>query len=244
MLRHLLLCLFVGSSFPALAFAQDEGSADSLETEARAVFEAGSTAFADARYEDALGYFRRAFELSNRPELLFNIGVAADRLRRDAEALEAFERFLAEVPDHPRRRDAEARVTVLRPLVERGESGETTESDPTATSETTATTATAGTSSGPDVLSIVGASTLGALGLAGVVAAIVGMAGGQCLEMAGSTCVEERGPNWVGVGVYGGLGLASIAGAIIWLVVASSGGAPADAPVALTPNGLAFTWSL
>lgn len=56
--------------------------------------------------------------------LLYNIGVAADRLRRDAVALEAFEQFLESVPDHPRRRDVLARVEVLREAVAQGESSE------------------------------------------------------------------------------------------------------------------------
>ena len=61
------------------------------ETEARALFEAGRQAFTDGRFEDALQRFSQSYELSHRAELLFNIGQAADRLRRDAEALAAFE---------------------------------------------------------------------------------------------------------------------------------------------------------
>ncbi len=78
------------------------------------MFEAGSLAFDNARYDDAVEYFPRAYEPSGRAVLLHNVGVAADRLRRDTEALEAFEQFLAQVPAHPRRRDVEARVEVLR----------------------------------------------------------------------------------------------------------------------------------
>jgi tetratricopeptide (TPR) repeat protein len=235
MSRSLSLLVWL-SLFAAAPVLAQEGTPDgSRDEEARSVFAAGNTAFEDARYGDALEYFQRAYELSGRPGLLYNIGVAADRLRQDEVALDAFERFLAEVPEHERRRDVEARVLVLRESVAAR-----------AASGTAAVSATApAASSGPDVLTIVGASVLGAAGLAGVIAAIVGIAGsGQCLAMDGATCVEERGTNWVAVGVYGGLGLAGLAAAVVWLVVGLSGGDAEDAPVALTPDGLAFQWSL
>src|SRR5262249_3718762 len=65
-----------------------------------------------------LGYFREAYRLSRRPALLYNIAVAADRLRHDREALEAFQRYLHESPaDAPQRADAAARVAVLSTTV-------------------------------------------------------------------------------------------------------------------------------
>jgi len=63
---------------------------------ARDYFERGRTAFEEADYESALVYFRHAYRLSNRNELQYNIGVAADRLQREEEALEAFEQYLEE----------------------------------------------------------------------------------------------------------------------------------------------------
>lgn len=83
------------------------------DEEARALFEAGRAAFASGRYEEALSRFERAHELSARPELLYNIAVSADRLRRDARALEAFRRFLAEVPAAEARAEIEARIGIL-----------------------------------------------------------------------------------------------------------------------------------
>lgn len=236
------------------AQAQEGGSAEALDEEARAVFSAGSTAFDDARYDDALAYFQRAYELSQRSVLLYNVGVAADRLRRDRVALDAFERFLAEVPEHPRRRDVEARVIVLRQIVAdadaaaaAAQSDEHADEPPESNGgDTPPPVAPAPRDEGPDALSIAGPIVLGTLGLAGVVTAIVGIAGnGECLAMGtGGACIEERQTAWVGVGLWGGLGLASIAGAVIWAVIAMSGGGQdEDAPVAVTPNGLAFRWS-
>lgn len=218
----------------------------SRDAEARSVFDAGTMAFEDARYADALDYFQRAYELSGRHVLLYNIGVAADRLRRDAVALEAFERFLTEVPEHPRRRDVEARVEVLREAIESGEDAPSQAEATPAVGDGGANAAAGSTPAdeGPDVVTIAGASSLAVVGLAGVVAGIVGIAGaGECLEMAGGTCIEERQTGWVGTGTYLGLGAAAIAGAVIWLIVGlSGGGGDEQAALRVGPNG-ELTWS-
>lgn len=88
-----------------------------LEAEARALFEAGRNAFEDGRFDAALQRFREAYELSHRPQLLYNIGQAADRLRHDAEAVRAFEQYLELVPDAPTRRRVELRLEALRRLM-------------------------------------------------------------------------------------------------------------------------------
>ena len=111
------LALLLSPGLGGRACAQ-EGADD----EARGLFLAGQAAFDAARYEDALAYFRRAHERSARPELLYNVAIAADRLRHDDEALEAFEGFLAGTPpDAPQRRDVEARIAVLREAIARRE---------------------------------------------------------------------------------------------------------------------------
>jgi hypothetical protein len=84
------------------------------DMEARALFEAGRVAFVDERFDDALGYFRRAHELSRRPELLYNIATTLDRLDRDDEALTQYQAFLAAVPDAGNRGDVELRIAALR----------------------------------------------------------------------------------------------------------------------------------
>jgi tetratricopeptide (TPR) repeat protein len=99
--------------------ATAEVSAESArDEEARSLFEAGRSAFADGRYEDALGDFQRAYELSGRAALLYNVGTTADRLRESEAALAAFERYLVEVPDPSNRAEVEARVRHLRQEVE------------------------------------------------------------------------------------------------------------------------------
>lgn len=103
--------LAVLAAFPARA---QEPADQSRDREARQLYEAGSEAFAAGRYESAMDYFRRSYELSRRPALLYNIGQSADRLRRDRDALAAFEQYLSEVPDAPNRGDVEARMAILR----------------------------------------------------------------------------------------------------------------------------------
>ena len=88
------------------------------DAEAQALFHAGRVAFTDGRFDDALGYFRRSYELSQRPALLYNIGNAADRLQREPEALEAFERYLELQPEAPNAREVEGRIRVLRAHIE------------------------------------------------------------------------------------------------------------------------------
>src|SRR5262245_19042349 len=61
---------------------------------AKRAFETGQQAFAAGRFEEAADSFEHAYALSGRPELLFDLGLAADRLRDDERALEAFQRFL------------------------------------------------------------------------------------------------------------------------------------------------------
>lgn len=87
---------------------------DRLDDAARQLFLAGREAFDAGQYEDALTQFRRAHEISGREQLLYNIGQSLDRLRRDAEAIEAFEAYLATDPPERQRTAIEARLTILR----------------------------------------------------------------------------------------------------------------------------------
>jgi len=109
-------CLLFGSSGLAQETEQEtaEEQPTAAEHEARSLFEAGRSAFTDGRFNEALAHFQRSYELSHRPELLFNIGVTLDRLRRDREALESFEAYLREVPDAANRAEIEGRIQVIQ----------------------------------------------------------------------------------------------------------------------------------
>jgi tetratricopeptide (TPR) repeat protein len=106
-----LFWLAFATTLPAHAQAAPLGAHDE---EARALFEAGRVAYEDGRYADALGYFERSFELSHRTALHYNLGLAYDRLRRDREALAAFEAYLDAAPDPDRTPEVQNRVRALR----------------------------------------------------------------------------------------------------------------------------------
>jgi tetratricopeptide (TPR) repeat protein len=91
------------------------------DEEARTRFTSANMAFADGRFEDALYDFKRAYELSGRPQLLFNIGSTAERMRRDEEALEAYEAYLELVPEAGNRRFVESRIELLRETIAEAE---------------------------------------------------------------------------------------------------------------------------
>lgn len=123
---RIVVCILVLSSvFHNVAVAQEDDSPGSAiedtsgaDAEARAHYMAGQLAFDQGRFDNALDAFQRAYSLSQRPELLYNIGSAADRLRQDAVALDAFERYLELVPHSQHANSVRARIGLLRRAVE------------------------------------------------------------------------------------------------------------------------------
>ncbi len=115
---------------PATVHAQPKGAA-SAETspeylpndpsdrdkEARALFEQGKKAYEDGMYREAWGYFRDSYKLSERPQLLYNIGQTADRVGMDADALKAFKMYLDRLPDAQNRREVDNRIRALEERV-------------------------------------------------------------------------------------------------------------------------------
>jgi tetratricopeptide (TPR) repeat protein len=97
----------------------EDAATSTTDDEARGLFAAGRAAFADGRYEDARSYFQRSYELSRRPQLLYNLGQVEDRLRHDEAALASFEQYLAEVPDAENRVEVQARIDALRAAITR-----------------------------------------------------------------------------------------------------------------------------
>jgi len=108
-----MLAALVGVASPASA----QTATLTLDDAARTAFDAGHAAFVIGLYDDALRDFRRAYDLSSRPELLYNIGLAADRLRHDDEALDSFEAYLGALPEAENRPEVEARIRALRDAV-------------------------------------------------------------------------------------------------------------------------------
>ncbi len=102
------------STSPLAAQESSAPPAETRDAEARLLFEAGRLAFAEGRFEEAFGHFRRSHELSGRVELFYNIATAADRAGRRVEAIDAYERFLASAEQVDNRPFIESRLTILR----------------------------------------------------------------------------------------------------------------------------------
>lgn len=128
-----MLVLGAVCAAPEQASAQlmppDSTDEELAEAEARALFNAAVAAYDAGRYEDALDSFERAYERSQRPALLYNMGQCYDRLRRDEEAVDAFERYLAAMPGADNRAQVEQRIRALREGIARRSNPEL---DPTA----------------------------------------------------------------------------------------------------------------
>ena len=100
--------------FVLLSPARDAHAQEtSADVEARNLFLAGQNAFGSGNYARAVEYFEQAHALSHRSGLLYNIAFAADRLRSDARALEAYRAYLEAEPATPRRAEVESRIAFL-----------------------------------------------------------------------------------------------------------------------------------
>jgi tetratricopeptide (TPR) repeat protein len=107
---------------PAALQAQAQTATELRDHEARALFEAGRSAYGDHRYADALVEFQRAYERSRRPELLYNIGLAAMELGKDEEALAALRQFVKEVPGASNAEAARLRIELLETRLQQQDS--------------------------------------------------------------------------------------------------------------------------
>ncbi|MBT8468889.1 MAG: hypothetical protein KJN97_09085 [Deltaproteobacteria bacterium] len=120
-LNWAFLTIFVVGFVGPIPAAAQEGADDAA---AREYFKAGRAAYNQADYESALTYFRHAYRASGRGVLQYNIGLAADRLRRDREALEAFERYLEEAETLVREAEVRQRIDTLRKSIAEKEAAE------------------------------------------------------------------------------------------------------------------------
>lgn len=83
------------------------------DEQARQLFLEGRNAFSEGRFEDAARAFERAHELSQRHQLLYNVGTAYERLHNWPRAREAFQGYLDQVPDAPDRQEVRSRLDVI-----------------------------------------------------------------------------------------------------------------------------------
>jgi tetratricopeptide (TPR) repeat protein len=102
-----------GEAPPALA----DDPVPSTDMKARKLFQAGRLAYREGQFDTAVENFRAAYELSPRAGLLFNLGMAAERARRDQEALQAYESYLKQEPEAHNRSYVESRIEFLREVL-------------------------------------------------------------------------------------------------------------------------------
>ncbi|MEZ4228392.1 MAG: PEGA domain-containing protein [Polyangiaceae bacterium] len=81
--------------------------------EAKAHFERGAEAYKEARYEEAIDGFSKAYAEDPKPILLYNIAQAYERLGDTSNALRAYRDFLREGPSDEDRRVIETRIRNL-----------------------------------------------------------------------------------------------------------------------------------
>ena len=116
----LLACALAAAGLPGTARAQQESPPGALEEEAlageeeeaQAHFAAGRNHFERGHYEQALVEFEAAYELSERPALLYNLYLTPERLGRLEEAAHHLERYLAHAGE--RRELLQSRLESIR----------------------------------------------------------------------------------------------------------------------------------
>ncbi|MBX3246777.1 MAG: hypothetical protein KF901_06330 [Myxococcales bacterium] len=118
------LCVAQLSAVAAQPAEPTESGRDARDEEARTLFDAAQIAMGDGRYEDARDYFRRAYGLSPRPGLLFNLAVVEERLRNDEAALDAYRGYLEAMPDADNRVEVTRRIAILEAALERARASE------------------------------------------------------------------------------------------------------------------------
>ena len=136
---------------PQRAGAQAESEDDER---ARSHFQAGASHYEAGDYEEALGEFQRAYEISARPELFYNLSLAHQQLGNLDQAVEFLSRYLNETEDIPNRTNLERRLENLRErqTASTATPTATTPPQPTAEPDTTSTTESTATSSLPPPL--------------------------------------------------------------------------------------------
>lgn len=223
--RNPHLGLLLASAVMALSFAWGPlpvRAQAGTDAEAKRLFEDGKEAFQDADYLGALDMFRRSYELSKRGELLYNIGLAADRMRRDQEAHDAFEAYLREVDEPSRKQEVQERIRALKRSIATRDALEKKARRRRPRS------------------AIIGTAVLAPVGVAGVVAMAVGIGrSGTCVEFSGLDCVKQTRTKKGTTALYGVVGFASLAGAGLWFGLTKR--EPRNrrsAAIRLTPTGI------
>ena len=183
----LALTALVSFSVTSTTLAQES------DERARLHFESGRSYYEEGAYERALEEFQHAYQLSQRPALLYNIGTTQERLGQWSEAADTFTRYLADAPDIQDRATFERRIANLRRRAE-NQSAETStpENQTTSTSTSTTTTTTSSTASTSSSSTASGGGGNDGLIIGGIVGLGVGGAGLIAFSILGGLALSEQ----------------------------------------------------
>lgn len=119
-MRFLLIVLVALTCFVSTSRvdAQSASSRDGRIEAAKKAFAVGTRAYGEGDFDTALHEFRRAYELTESPDLLYNIATVSDRMRLDEQALEAYEGYLSARPNSVDREHVASRIDILREAIE------------------------------------------------------------------------------------------------------------------------------
>ncbi len=122
-LAVLAVASFAWLSGVARVVAQDDPTATPAEQspapppEVRAQFDVAMRAYNNGQFEAALDGFQRVYDATHNPEVLYDAAMTLDRLRRDADALAAYEEYLRLRPDADDVASVQARIRLLRTAI-------------------------------------------------------------------------------------------------------------------------------
>lgn len=250
-MRFLLIAAVVAASLvsPSSVHAQGSASREAQITKAKKEFASGTSAYQNGEFAAALAHFRQAYELTKSPDLLYNIATVSDRMRHDAEALEAYEGYIEARPKSPDREHVEGRIQALRAAIHAQQRAEI---DAELEAQRAAIEAAAQVKAERPLTRYVGPGpgpwiTIGAGGASMVTGAIMvglgqrdqnnvssapeGSSFGEYQEMA------DRGPRRTKIGVaLLGVGAAGVIGGVIWQL--TGGHEEAVPEVSIGPTGI------
>lgn len=218
----------------------------------RALFDEGRTAYQAGDFSTALERFQGSYELTHEPALLFNMGAAADRLRRDEQALGYYRTYLDALPDAPNAAEVRGRVQNLEAAVEsrRAQEARAAAELERAHERARAESARANALGTPRAPTAAWITTGVSLGVAAVGGILFGLGrrdvntvqdapeGTAWNDVAGA---DERAPKLTGAGIaLMGVGLAGTAAGLVWAVVGKRRDAEriARIRVSVLPSGL------
>lgn len=115
-----------------LALSADAAHADTSKNdeEARVHFRLGTAYYDSGRFAQAAQEFKQAYELSKRPELLYNLFLAYRDAGEVANAAAALRQYLSDAPNVEERGKLEARLEALEKLLENQPAQPATSSEP------------------------------------------------------------------------------------------------------------------